>query len=63
MEVIDLLDSKCPLTRLIIRFPLPLYETLKSEAQTQAVPMAIVVRQLVAEWAANKAAERRAVSP
>ena len=48
-------DHKRPLTRLIIRFPSPLYAALKAEADEKAIPMAILVRQLVSTWAASKA--------
>ena len=51
-------SKKRPLTRLIIRFPDPLYKALKAEAEATAVPMAILVRQLVAEWAEAKTTEQ-----
>ena len=51
-------SKKRPLTRLIIRFPAPLYKALKAEAEATAVPMAILVRQLVAQWADDKNTER-----
>lgn len=47
-------STKRPLTRLIIRFPDPLYKALKAEAEATAVPMAILVRQLVDQWADDK---------
>ena len=47
-------SKQYPLTRLIIRFPDPLYKTLKEEAEATSVPMAILVRQLVARWADDK---------
>jgi hypothetical protein len=51
-------SKKRPLTRLIIRFPAPLYKTLKAEAEATAVPMAVLVRQLVARWANDKNPEQ-----
>ena len=51
-------SKKRPLTRLIIRFPDPLYKALKAEAEATAVPMAILVRQLVAQWADDKKPEQ-----
>ena len=44
-------NPKPQMTRLIVRFPSPLYARLKAEAAYRAVPMAILVRQLVAAWA------------
>jgi hypothetical protein len=51
-------SKKHPLTRLIIRFPAPLYKALKAEAEATSVPMAILVRQLVAQWADDKNTEQ-----
>jgi hypothetical protein len=51
-------SKQSPLTRLIIRFPAPLYKALKAEAEATAVPMAILVRQLVARWADDKNPEQ-----
>jgi len=51
-------SKKRPLTRLIIRFPDPLYKALKAEAEANSVPMAILVRQLVAQWAKTETPER-----
>lgn len=51
-------SKKRPLTRLIIRFPDPQYKALKAEADATSVPMAILVRQLVAQWAEAKAMEK-----
>jgi hypothetical protein len=51
-------SKKRPLTRLIIRFPDPLYKALKAEADATSVPMAILVRQLVAHWAETKTTEQ-----
>lgn len=51
--------SKTTLTRLIIRFPDPLYKALKAEAEATSVPMAILVRQLVADWARAKAPSKK----
>jgi hypothetical protein len=55
-----MLTSKQPsLTRLIVRFPAPLYKALKAEAEATSVPMAILVRQLVARWADDRTPQRR----
>lgn len=51
-------SKRRPLTRLIIRFPDPLYKPLKAEAEATSVPMAILVRQLVAQWAETKTTEQ-----
>ena len=36
------------LTRLIVRFPRNLYDALKTEGERSGVPMAVLIRQLVA---------------
>ena len=62
MEVSMSKTKTRPLRRLIIRFPDPLYRTLKAEAEATAIPMAILVRQAVARWAASKAVEHPGAS-
>lgn len=54
-------DNKQRLRRLIIRFPTPIYDVLKFEATAKAIPMAVLVRQLVAGWAMG--AQQSARSP
>lgn len=51
-------SKKRPLTRLIIRFPDPLYKALKAKAEATAVLMANLVRQIVAKWAEAKTTAR-----
>lgn len=49
------------LTRLIVRLPPPLYRALKRESSETAVPMAVLVRQLVAEWERERISKRQEV--
>lgn len=48
------IDRSADLVRLIIRLPRPVYTTLRMHAQTTAVPMSTLVRQLVGKWASEQ---------
>ncbi len=51
-------SKKHTMTRLIVRFPEPLYLALRAEAEATSIPMAILIRQLVARWAKTRAMEK-----
>ena len=54
------MSNNAPLIRVGVRLPSAVYEKLKAFANANNVPMAVVIRLLVADWAASDATARSA---
>ena len=48
------MSNNDPLIRVGVRLPSTVYEKLKAFASANSVPMSVVIRLLVADWAASE---------